>query len=402
MSRPAIEFRIDDTELLLLYSPRDEDEWVHRRLSSGDELILKGTFHLREAHLRPIDALQDAENDLDYKPIEFTIARRRGDYFEFDADILPVGCPILIQWDAPMTWKWFSAERRVSILGVIAQLRPSRIIIGGTEEDAIPVTEYERLVARFPTEYELKRYVLARVGAVVRQYTDADVDAEQLYRKYVARRAQQTAALIPNQIREFEVQKYTYLLERLKQMLAEEDSYVESVWQDQILQIILLLNPKYIKAIKSVAIRDVDGERNRQLDIVLIDASGNLDLIEIKQPFDKCVVTENVYRDNHIPLRELSGSIMQLEKYIYFLNRWGRAGEIALTERYKDQLPEGLKLKITNPSGTVILGRDRGLSEAQRRDFEVVRRKYKNILDIVTYDALVRRLEVTLDQLANA
>jgi hypothetical protein len=30
------------------------------------------------------------------------------------------------------------------------------------------------------------------------------------------------------------------------------------------------------------------------------------------------------YRNNHIPLRELSGAVMQIEKYIYYLNRWGK------------------------------------------------------------------------------
>lgn len=39
------------------------------------------------------------------------------------------------------------------------------------------------------------------------------------------------------------------------------------------------------------------------------------------------------------------------------------------------------------------MGRDHNLSQAQLADFEVVKRKYKNILDILTYDELIRRLK---------
>jgi hypothetical protein len=198
-----------------------------------------------------------------------------------------------------------------------------------------------------------------------------------------------------------EVRKYKYLLERLKAMLAAEETYPESVWQAEILQIVLLLNPKYIKAIERAPVRDTDRGVTRQIDILLVDASGNIDVIEIKQPFGQSIVTAGQYRDNHIPLRELSGSVMQVEKYVYYLNRWGVAGEHALTEKYKDQLPEGFRIKITNPSGIIIMGRDKQLNADQRRDFEVVRRKYKNIVDIISYDDLIRRLEATLAQLGS-
>jgi hypothetical protein len=39
------------------------------------------------------------------------------------------------------------------------------------------------------------------------------------------------------------------------------------------------------------------------------------------------------------------------------------------------------------------------MSPAQRRDFDVVRRKYRNVADIVTYDDLLRRLDFVLAQL---
>ena len=41
----------------------------------------------------------------------------------------------------------------------------------------------------------------------------------------------------------------------------------------------------------------------------------------------------------------------------------------------------------------ILLGRDNDFSGEQRFDFEIVRRKYANMIDIMTYDDLLRRLE---------
>jgi len=130
----------------------------------------------------------------------------------------------------------------------------------------------------------------------------------------------------------------------------------------------------------------------------LVDASGYVDAIEIKKPFADCIVTSNCYRDNHVPMRELSGTVMQLEKYLYHLNRWGQAGETKLNERYAGELPGGLAIKIVNPSGMVIMGRDINLTDEQKTDFEVIRRKFRNVLEIMTYDDMLKRLKTIRDQ----
>jgi hypothetical protein len=90
---------------------------------------------------------------------------------------------------------------------------------------------------------------------------------------------------------------------------------------------------------------------------------------------------------------------MQVEKYVYYLNRWSEEGEKYLTNKYKDALPEGFDIKITNPNGIIIMGRENNLSTEQKRDFEVVKRKYKNVVDIITYDSLIERLETTIKQM---
>jgi hypothetical protein len=65
--------------------------------------------------------------------------------------------------------------------------------------------------------------------------------------------------------------------------------------------------------------------------------------------------------------------------------------------KYEAQLPDGLEIKIVNPKGFLILGRDWNLTDEQKSDFEVIRRKYRNVVDIITYDDLVRRLKIIRD-----
>ena len=96
-------------------------------------------------------------------------------------------------------------------------------------------------------------------------------------------------------------------------MLESSDPYDESQWQAEILQVLLFLYPKYVKAFREAPVRDSLANKNRSIDFLLIDASGYVDAVEIKKPFAECIVTRNTYRDNHVPMRELSGTIMQLK-----------------------------------------------------------------------------------------
>ena len=185
-------------------------------------------------------------------------------------------------------------------------------------------------------------------------------------------------------------------------MLKNEEKYNEKHWQREIIEIIRLIYPKYIAVFENVTIRDVYKPTNRFLDFMLVDFNGNIDIIEIKQPFGKKgILTKSAsYRDNHVPLRELSGSIMQVEKYIFYLNKWGKSGEDSLTSSYASKLPIDFKIKIINPNGLIIMGRDSSLVGQQKDDFEIIKRKYKNIVDILTYDDLLRRLQHTIDMLS--
>lgn len=387
--------------LLLKYEPHGGASWILERFKDDGVISIKGTFELAKDHLVEIEsdsALEDEVEDdaSDANAVFFRVAKLKGSYFEFDIQVLGIECPLLIHRDVPFTWKWFTAEKKISIFRVIAGLRPSRIVLGGDEADSIPVAQFEALLRQFPNEYELMRYSQMRVASVVGEYINAKVNARDKLARYMNKKLDAKALNFTNEFRESEIQKYKYLYEHLQEMLKSEETYRESDWQSEILQIILLLNPKYIRAFERVKVPDCYSGALREVDILLIDSSGNVDVLEIKQPFEKCLVTAGEYRDNHVPLRELSGTVMQVEKYILYLNKWGSGGEKKLTARYSSKLPLGFSIKITNPSGIVLMGRDSSLTEKQSLDFEIIKRKYKNVVDIITYDDLLRRLALVL------
>lgn len=402
MRATAVEFYFKDGALLLDYKPRDGISWVHERLNRGETLVIKGTFNLRREHLveeLPPDDTEDELITLEPDTVSFIVAQLEGDYLNFDKEILNLDCLLLIHQDVQLSYKLFTAEQKISIFRIIAELRPGRIVIGGSEPDAIPEIDFNRLVNNFPSGLELKRYTLARVSSVVRDFVETKVDAERLFRRYVAKRLTKRTKNFRKAFNQTEIEKYRFLHSKLVEMLNAESGYTEPAWQEEILQIILLLNPKYIKALREAPVRDTYRNTTRKIDLLLIDASGNIDIVEIKQPFDKCIITNNQYRDNYIPLRELSGTVMQIEKYILYLNKWGQEGEKHLTEKYIAELPSDFSIRITNPGGMVIMGRDNNLTQLQKQDFEVVKRKYKNIIDIITYDDLLRRLDFIVKQL---
>ncbi|WPV64003.1 Shedu immune nuclease family protein [Chitinophaga sp. LS1] len=223
-------------------------------------------------------------------------------------------------------------------------------------------------------------------------------DAKADYEKYLNKKISRKDPNLLEEFKEIEIEKYHAILIRLRLMLANEKSYNEKHWQVQILQIILLMYTRYIRVFENVPIKGIDEEK-RYLDYLLVDVNGYADVIEIKKPFDNCIVSSRTYRENHIPLHELSGAIMQLEKYLLGLNRWGASTEKALNEKYKDSLPAGVEIKIVNPGGIIIMGREHNLTTSQKKDFEVIKRKFKNVFDIITYDNLIFRLEATISQL---
>jgi len=387
-----LEFIKEEKRLILSYSgDLRPSNWIYSELEEGNDVRLRRTFTLTKNELQ-------SEEDSNDKgaPVLFEIGSKSGQYYCLSKAVMGIEHNLYIHEAIELTSKTFIAERNISIFSRLDNLVDGDIRIGGEDDTSIPETAFSKLLQNFPNSYELTRYAYARVGAVISSYLTLKEDYEEKYQNYMNRRASIEGTNTYQLVAIAEIEKYRLLLAKLKDMLAAESSYSEAQWQEEILQIILLLYPKYIHVFKEAPVRDTYNNKNRSIDLLLVDSAGNTDIIEIKKPFDKCIVTDRTYWDNYIPLRELSGTVMQLEKYIYYLNKCGRTGEEKLTSHFREKLEAGFSIRITNPGGIIIMGRETGLSSAQRQDFEVIKRKYKNVIDIITYDDLLARIESTL------
>ncbi|MBX9448802.1 MAG: DUF4263 domain-containing protein [Taibaiella sp.] len=395
-----IEFYYDDDKLILKYSPEVSNNWVQEKLARDGSITLKKTFFFIEEDIIQVD---DNENMFgEPEPTHFTFALlSKNNYYKVKRGIVAENLDIYIHKDIIPSVNFFVIDTNISIFRVMRKIVNQDIYIGGENKNSISKEEFEHIIKNFPTNHEKKKYIEARVSSVLKNYFENIGDTEKSYVKYINRKQSKRGDNLFESFKNYEAEKYSAIYNKLLAMLHSEDEYNEKQWQEEILEIILLLYPKYLFVFKEVPIhqRMVEGIKERFLDFLLIDSNGNCDIIEIKKPFLNAIMTKSLYRDNYIPLRELSGTVMQIEKYIYYFNRWSEGGEMFLTNKYKNKLPDDFNIKITNPSGIVIMGRENNLSLEQKRDFEIIKRKYKNVVDIITYDSLLERLKFTIQQI---
>lgn len=402
-----ITFSFKDDKILLHYTPERDGNWIKEAIDRRPYITLKKTFTFWKELLIVEKEINDSEEDEfpdfeEFETTSFLFAILNGEYYKLVRGIVADKFDVYFHKTLPITAGYFVADSNVSVFKVIGSIYKGDIYVGGEKPESLSGEAFDNLLKLFPTAYERKKYIEARVSSVFRNYFDNVKDAEKTYQKYIDKKLSSNKGNnLSKTFQEYEIAKYHIILDKLKEMLLQEIDYSEHQWQEEILQIVLLLYPKYVFVFREVPVysKYTDGIKEKSLDFLLVDSNGNTDIIEIKKPFENAIMTKGVYRDNFIPLRELSGTVMQVEKYVYYLNRWSEEGEKHLTNKYKDALPEGFDIKITNPNGIIIMGRENNLSTEQKRDFEVVKRKYKNVVDIITYDSLIERLETTIKQM---
>ena len=391
-----ITFYKQQTSLILKYEAVNKpSNWVIHELNEKNSVTITSVFTFNAADSITII---DIEVDEELYAIDFKIGELVDQYYKIDGRILSTSIDTYFHKDINLRPNMFLAEKRISVFQKINEILTEDCYIGGEYQNNIPLSEFENLIKNFPNYYELQRYTSARLSVILRNYFDNVSDGEAKFEKYMRTKISIQGSNLLNQFQDSELAKYKEIKDKLLTMLDEEDQYIEKQWQSEILQILQLLFPKYIRVFEEVPVYDPYNKTNRRLDFILVDSNGHIDIVEIKRPRGNNIITENVYRDNHIPMRELSGSVMQIEKYIYYLNKWGTKGEETLTKKYIAQLPSEMTLKIINPTGLIIMGRENDLTASQLSDLEIIKRKYRNIVDIITYDDLISRTNLMIQK----
>lgn len=392
-----IKFEDRGTQVVLTYeSDWGPVTWVDDKLRAEGEATLSRTFTVR-----PVDLLPAEDDEGDARA--FVIGSIDDEYRGIRSDVLGLKHDLRISRSIPLTRALFVAERDISIFRRVDELVDNPIVIGGPDTSAVPEAEFRRLLHTFPTTTEMKLYAWTRITRVLREYMETMTDAEQRLTAYMARRARseskpqdQPGARIPV-ANELELAKFEFVRDRLTEMLREAEVYSEAEWQATVADLFLLIFPQYVAVLRNVRVKErysnPGGSTNRFIDLLLVAANGTVDVIEIKKPFERGLVSKGRYRDNHVPVRELTGSIIQAEKYLFYLSKAGRDGEIAITAAHSKDLPSEIEISISNPKAFILAGRDSNLSSRERFDLEFARRAYSNVTDIISYDDLLRRVE---------
>jgi hypothetical protein len=390
-----------DDQLLLRYtSDRYSDaRWIDESLRKDGSVTLRRTFTFEQSRLLK-------EDDSDSEDVRtFVLGVADDDFYKIDLDILGLKHDLLISKGMPINHKTFIANRDISVFRKIDDLVDEPIVVGSDSDGAIPLGDFEELLRNFPTSTELTHYANARISRTLKDYLGTMSDAQQKLDAYLNKKRTIRTASRVQFIEGYEPKKFEFVRDELRSMLGDADTYSEKDWQKLIVNFLLLIFPKYIAVLENLHIKDFYSNpakaKDRYIDLTLVDANGTIDIIEIKKPFANCLLSTSKYRDNYTPKKELSGSVMQVEKYIFHLNKWGRDGELEILKKRKDELPPNFEIKITNPKAMIILGRDSDCADEQKFDFEIIKRKYANIIDIMTYDDLLRRLDNIILMIGN-
>lgn len=255
--------------------------------------------------------------------------------------------------------------------------------------NVVPIDVFNKIVNDMPNKYHFQSYYDSKIEEIIQEHLEIRNSKIEKFENYLKKKKEvkQYSSQIIN---EYEIVKYESVLSEIKEML--EDEYISEVaWQEKLLEILPLIYPEYVCFLKEVEF-SVENNKSRRIDYLLVDANGYVRVAELKRPYKQGFISNSKYRDNHYVVRELSGSIMQVEKYIYYLTRNSRNEEKIISNKYKDELL-GINIKIVNPKGLIIAGRSNEFTNEQRLDFEIIKNKYRNIAEIVTYDDLLERLE---------
>ena len=391
----SISFEKRDDKLILVYVPAMGIDDIIKRLDTEDGVPIKHTFFVTKDLL-----CEDAEEEDDWEEtLRFCVGTIGDLYVELDSEVLGTNHSFYFGNEIKLKPEMFTAYRNISILRKIDEVIERDFYIGGDWEahNGISKETFDNLISKFPKTAELDKYAHMRIASIIKDYFPECDKYEAIYEKFIASRnssyASPSSSLSDYNV-QIELEQFTVAYHELKNMLDLYEAIDEKKWQEKIHNILQLLYPKYICCAREIKFYG-GGKNDKQPDFLLVDANGFVDILEIKKA-DVRMLTQ--YRNNYVASREVSGAIQQIEKYIFCLNSSDKAKQ-DVSSRLDDMLPSVLKAQIINPQGILLIGRSNEFDEEQKKDFELIKRQYKHVADIMTYDDLLFRLGNIIESL---
>ncbi|MFZ4846741.1 Shedu immune nuclease family protein [Enterococcus casseliflavus] len=388
----SLRFEKNETELICEYMPDRGTDHIYDFLREHESFTVKRVFNIKKENIIESDEFFSKDE------IRFIVGRKKDEYYVLDNEILEFEHTFYLHEDMSINSKTFLSYRNISILNKLDLHTTEDIFIGGNRA-TIPKQEFYRLIKSFPNTYELDRYADMRISSIIKDYVTEAKDYIDDYEKYMNKKITKSLSFEEEneekRIFENEYQKFLYIRNKLQKMLRDEEQYSEKDWQNEIAKILTLIFSKYYFFVDEVTISTDEGDKRP--DFIFVDIQGNIDVVEIKKSHKISVISKGKYRNNCTPSKELVGTIMQMEKYLYHLNRTVVTSEKKIKKKLLNEMQVEIDIKIRNPQGIIILGRSNSLNDEELRDYEIIKRQFKNIADIITYDDLINRLDRLLN-----
>ena len=383
----SISFEYSENKLILCYTPVMGLDDITKRLDTEDGISIKHTFWVTKDLL-----CEDVEKDDDWEEtLHFYIGAVGEAYTQLDSEVFSTDHSFYFGNEIKLKPEMFTAYRNISILRKIDEVIERDFYIGGDWENhnGISKETFDELLEKFPKTAELDKYARKRIASIIKDYFPECDKYEAIYEKFVESKNSSYASSVSG-ISKFNVQieleQFTVAYQELMDMLNRYEAIDEKQWQEKIHNILQLLYPKYICCAREI--KFYGGKKDKQPDFLLVDANGFVDILEIKKA-DVRMLTQ--YRSNYVATREISGAIQQIEKYIFCLNSSDKAKK-DVSKKLTEFLPKGVEVEIVNPQGILLAGRSNEFTDEQKKDFELIKRQYKHVADIMTYDDLAQRL----------
>lgn len=404
-----IEIKKHNSKLVAIYSPESGTYWLQDKLNKGENHYLKNTYRLSKDKI--LD-LHEIDEDLDEEEnIAFQIGVEKNNYFTLDKEVFGVDIDIYIEKSIHITPNFFTANKNISIISKLEDVVKEQIYLVSDENynvnddntNKIPLSAYKNLLNNFPNNTEIIKYSHMRIATALSEYFDNLDVYKTKYENYLNKK---NNSLTDNKFsRNISLLKLNMLnssQEELTKMLKTYKSFDEKAWQNKIKNILCVLFPKYLYAIREVNFGKIHGY-DKHPDFTLIDSNGYIDIMEIKKPDDTQIIRNCKNRNNYVPQKIFTDVVVQTTKYINALNQNHDKSKINIIKKLKEDNPDTTlstnDIFINNPKGLILLGRSDKLTKEQKDDFELIRRQYKDIVEIMTYDDLLNRINNLVEKL---
>lgn len=375
--------------------------------SLDSEFISRGTFHLRPGLYFFIDEYGNLEqgsfNNQDEWAIE--IGDLKDEYLILNAEVFNLKHEVRIHssFIDKLKLKHFVTNRMSNFKKIDDLINEDFIIVPEVYDDDsknhITFEEYNELIKSFPTKTTLDHYTNKVLSEKIEEHFELNKNYEGIYERHIERREKVKnksinqplfSDNIDSQITENEIQKFNLAFQKLE-VLLENEGVHEKKWQEEILNIILLIYPHY-----QFAIDEVTMGNNKRVDFILVDFLNNVDIIEIKRP-EKSILRKAKYRDNYVPSLELTGTAMQVEYYIRQLTGNPSQNIRKIEERLR-KAGFDEEVQINNVKGMIIMGRTNTFNERQKESYRILKNQFSNIISIISYDELLDILKNIIER----